>query len=369
MKKRLLVLENGCSFLGDAFGAEGESICEIVFNTQMVGYQEILSDPAYCGQMVVMSYPLIGNYGLADEDYESHGIYLGGLIVREYNDQPSNFRASKTLAQEMEDNGVVGISGVDTREIVSIIRDQGTMKAMICDADKNVDEAVSQLKKHKCDKELVAKVSSKRMWYSRTRNPEYTVAIIDCGVKLTNVKSLNNCGCNVIVFPYDVKEEEILKYKPDGIFVSSGPSNPEYIACVSETVKAFVGKIPLLGIGLGHLIVASCYGAKIKKLKFGHRGANQAVKNLLTDKVEITCQAHSYTVDKNSLKESGLSVTHVNLLDGEIEGLIDNKNKVISVQYYPDFAQNVADAGYVYGTFISFMKACGGRKNAKKNRY
>ncbi len=369
MKKRLLVLENGCSFLGDAFGADGTTMCEIVFNTQMVGYQEILTDPAYAGQMVVMSYPLIGNYGLTDEDNESHGIYLKGLIVREYNDQPSNFRCSKTLAQTMEDNGVVGISGVDTREIVTIIRDQGTMKAMICDEDTNVDEAVSQLKKYKIEKTHVQTVSSKRMWYSRTRNPEYTVAIIDCGVKLTNVKSLNNCGCNVMVFPYDATVEEISKYRPDGLFISSGPSSSDDIPNVVETAKAFIGKIPVLGIGLGHLVVASAYGAKIKKLKFGHRGANQAVKNLLEDKVEITCQAHSYTVDKKSVKDMEIKVTHVNLLDGEIEGLIDEKNKVISVQYYPDFAQNQKDAGYVFGTFISFMKACGGAKNAKKNRY
>ena len=368
MKKRLLVLENGRYFLGDAFGADGTVVSEIVFNTQMVGYQEILTDPSYLGQMVVMSYPLIGNYGLTDEDNESRGVYLNGLIVREYNDQPSNFRASKTLGQEMEDNGVVGISGIDTRELVSIIRDEGSMKAMITDGDADVQKCVKELKKTTLATDQVKTVSSKRLWYSRTRNPEYTVAILDCGVKNSIVKSLNGLGCNVIVFPYNTSYEEISKYKPDGILVSNGPGNPEDAVEVLDTVKAFIGKIPVCGVSLGFEIIALSYGAKIAKKKFGHRGANQAVKNLLTDKVEVTTQNHSYEVVQNTLSKD-LTATHVNLIDGEVEGIIDERNKVVGVQFYPDFVVNPDDAGYFYGKFIAFMKSCGGKKDAEKNRY
>lgn len=368
MKKRLLVLENGRYFLGDAFGADGTAVSEIVFNTQMVGYQEILTDPSYLGQMVVMSYPLIGNYGLTDEDNESRGIFLNGLIVREYNDQPSNFRASKTLGQEMEDNGVVGICGIDTRELVAIIRDEGSMKAMITDGDADVEKCLSALKKAEISKEQVKTVSSKRMWYSRTRNPESTVAIIDCGVKLSVVKSLNNLGCNVIVFPYNASYEEILKYRPNGILISNGPGNPVDACQVIETAKKFVGKIPVCGIGLGHEIVAITYGASIVKKKFGHHGCNQAVKNLLTDKVEITTQNHSYEIDVKTIS-SELKPTHINLIDNEVEGLIDERNKVVTVQFYPDFCQNASEKGYFYGKFIEFMKSCGGKENAEKNRY
>lgn len=369
MKKRLLVLENGRYFLGDAFGADGTTVQQLVFNTQMVGYQEILSDPSYLGQMVVMSYPLIGNYGLADEDYESHGVYLGGLIVREYNDQPSNFRSSKTLAQQMEDSGVIGLSGIDTRELVCILRDEGSMKAMLTDGDKDVKTCLKELKKAVLDENTVKSVTSKRMWYSRTRNPLNTVAILDCGVKLTMVKSLNNLGCNVIVFPYDTSYEEIKKYKPDGLFISSGPGSPLVLEKTIETAKKFIGSIPVMGIGLGHQIIALCYGAKIDQLKFGHRGANQPVKNLLDDSIEITCQNHSYAVNEQSLAGSTLSVTHKNLLDGDVEGLLDKRNKVVSVSYYPDTATSVSDAGYVYKTFMGFLKACGGKKDAKENRY
>lgn len=369
MKKRLLVLENGRYFLGDSFGADGTTVSEIVFNTSMVGYQEILSDPSYCGQMVVMSYPLIGNYGLADEDYESHGVFINGFIVREYNDLPSNFRSSKTLSQAMEDSGVIGISGVDTREIVRIIRDEGSMKAMLTDGGRDVEECLKELRAATLSSEQVKTVSSKKVWFSRTRNPEFTVAVIDCGIKLTMVKKLNAQGCNVVVFPYDSTYEEIMKYKPDGLFISNGPGDPENAKPVIETVRRFIGKLPIMGICLGHQIIALSYGAKTYKMKFGHRGANHPVKNLITDKVEITSQNHSYAIDKESIVGTGMVLTHVNLLDGEAEGMVDERNKVISIQYHPESAAGPEDSGYLFSNYISFLRSCGGKKNAQKNRY
>lgn len=369
MKKRLLVLENGDYFYGDAFGAEGTMIAEIVFNTSMVGYQEILSDPSYCGQMVVMSYPLIGNYGLADDDYESRGVFLNGFIVREYNDQPSNFRAAKTLSEEMVDNNVVGISGVDTRQIIRIIRDFGSMRAMITDADSCIDQCVAELQQTKLRNDQVKNVSSKKIWYSRTRNPEYTVAVIDCGIKLNMVRKLNKCGCNVIVFPYDTPYTEIMKYKPDGLFISNGPGDPQDAVEPIKTIKHLIGKLPIMGICLGHQIIALAYGAKTYKMKFGHRGANHPVKNLVTDKVEITSQNHSFAIDKLSIEGTGMELTHINLIDNEAEGMIDRKNKVISIQYHPESAAGPEDSEYLFDNYIDFLKSCGGKTSAKENRY
>ncbi len=369
MKKRLLVLENGRHFLGDSFGADGTVVCEIVFNTQMVGYQEIITDPSYYGQMVVMSYPLIGNYGLTDDDNENHGVYLGGLIVREYNDQPSNFRASKTLAQEMEDNGVVGLSGIDTRELVQIIRDEGSMKAMLTSGDRDVNECLKELKEAKLPKDEVKTVSSKRMWNARTRNPEFSVAVIDCGMVFDIIKNLNVCGCNVIVFPFDAKPEEIAAYKPDGLLVSSGPGSPESVKNVAKTAEYFIGKIPVAGIGLGFQLIALTYGCKIAKKKFGHHGANQSVKNLLTDKIEITVQNHSYEIDEKSIEKTALKPTHINLTDGEVEAARDDEKKVVGVEFMPAVFSKVEDSNYLFDTFIQYMKSCGGKKNAKENRY
>lgn len=367
--KKMLVLENGKVFRGEGFGADRDAIAEIVFNTSMVGYQEIVSDPSYAGQMVVMSYPLMGNYGIIDDDYESRSIFMSALIVREYNDFPSNFRFTKTLSEIMTENGVPGISGIDTRELVRIIRDEGAMRAMITSAESNADECISRLKEYALPRDQVSRVTCAKPWYSRTKNPLYTVVAVDCGIKLNIVRELNAHGCNVIVVPYHTSTATIAAFHPDGIFLSNGPGNPEDVPEVIETVKYFRGKIPILGICLGHQVIGLAYGAKTYKMKFGHRGANHPVRNILTDKVEITSQNHSYAIDAASLEGKEIKLTHVNLIDGEPEGMADEANKVISVQYHPESAAGPEDSEYIFTIFTQMMKENGGTGNAKENRY
>ena len=355
--KRKLVLENHRVFYGEGFGSPEKKIAEIVFNTSMVGYQEILSDPSYCDQIVVMTYPLIGNYGLADEDYESKGVFQSGFVVREYNDSPSNFRYTETLSEKMEECHSAGIEGVDTREIVRIIRDYGSMKAMIVDADVPDEECFKELEEYKYPHDQVSRVSSKKVWYSRCADPAYNIVAIDCGCKLNIIRKLNQFRCNVAVVPYNTSVEDILKFKPDGLFISNGPGDPEDMEAVIHNIKALKGKLPMLGICLGHQMIGLAYGAKTYKMKFGHRGANHPVKNLLTGKVEITSQNHSYAVDQESLKKTELELTHINLLDNETEGMMDKKNRVIAVQYHPESAAGPEDSAYIFQGFLDNMKA------------
>lgn len=357
MSKKMLVLENGKVMYGEGFGSSVTKIAEIVFNTSMVGYQEILSDPSYCNQMVVMSYPLIGNYGLADDDYESKKVFMSGFIVREYNDSPSNFRFTKTLAEAMNEYDAAGISGVDTRELVRIIRDEGSMRAMITDADRDISDCIKELKSYILPKDQVKRVSSGKIWYSRTRNPKYTVVAVDCGIKLNIVRKLNQYGCNVIVVPYNTSDEVIKSLKPDGLFLSNGPGDPENVSEVIALIGKLRGTMPILGICLGHQMIGLSYGAKTYKMKFGHRGGNHPVKNLLNDKVEITSQNHSYAIDKGSLEGTGLELTHINLLDNEAEGMRSVEDMVISVQYHPESAAGPEDSEYIFGEFIKLLDA------------
>ena len=363
-KNRKLVLENGMVFEGIGFGSKKDVIAEIVFNTSMVGYQEILSDSSYCGQMVCMTYPLIGNYGINDEDYESKAIKMSGMIVREYNDIPSNFRATKTLSDVMEEGNAAGISDIDTRKLTRIIRDHGSQLAMICDLSKPTDEAVKEIKAHGFIHNQVDLVSTKKIWYSRTPYPRYTVVAVDCGIKLNIVRKLNEFGCDVIVVPYDYSYEDIMDLKPNGLFISNGPGDPEDVKPVIELVRKCKGKLPIFGICLGHQIIGLAYGAKTYKMKFGHRGGNHPVKNLLTGKIEITSQNHSFAIDKESLKGTGLEMTHQNVIDGELEGTRDLENSVISIQYHPESAAGPEDSKYLFKQFVDLMNNFGGKKNA-----
>ncbi len=351
-----IVLEDGEEYYGYGFGADIEAISEIVFNTSVVGYQEIVSDPSYTYQMVVMTYPLIGNYGITDEDYETRVPTIGGLIVREYNDMPSNFRYTKTLSEYLEENNIPGIYGLDTRKLTRSIRDKGSRKVIITDAKTPKEEALKRLKKYKIPKDAVAKVSCKKKWYSRTANAEFNIVAVDCGIKLNIIRSLNKRGCNVTVVPFDTPYKKIAELKPDGIFLSNGPGDPEDVTEVIELVKKARGKLPIFGICLGHQMISLAYGAKTYKLKFGHRGGNHPVLNLKTDKIEITSQNHSYAVDEKSLKNTGLVVTHKNILDGTIEGVECKKDKVFSVQYHPESAPGPQDSSYLFDEFIKLMK-------------
>ena len=351
-----IVLEDGEEYYGYGFGANIESICEIVFNTSMVGYQEIVSDPSYTYQMVVMTYPLIGNYGITDEDYETKQPTIGGLIVREYNDLPSNFRYTKTLSEYLEENNIPGIYGLDTRKLTRSIRDKGSRKVIITDINTTKEEALKKLKEYNIPRDAVSKVSCKKKWYSRTANAKYNIVAVDCGIKLNIIWSLNKRGCNVTVVPFNTTYEKIVELKPDGIFLSNGPGDPEDVTEVIELVKKLKGKYPIFGICLGHQMISLAYGAKTYKLKFGHRGGNHPVLNVETDKIEITSQNHSYAVDEKSLKGTKLEVTHRNILDNTIEGVECKKDKVFSVQYHPESAPGPQDSSYLFDKFIELMK-------------
>ena len=355
--KRKLILEDGSEYIGDSFGATTDAVCEIVFNTSMAGYQEIVSDPSYTDQAVVMSYPLIGNYGITDEDYESRIVSPGALIVRDYNDQPSNFRYTKTLSELLEDNGVPGISGIDTRKLVRSIRDLGSRRAIITGPEVSTWEGVQRIHDTPIPHDAVSRVSSKKRWYARTSNPEYLVVAIDCGMKLNIVRQLGEHGCNVTVVPYNTRAEDILAMNPDGVFVSNGPGDPEDVKPVIGVLKKIIGQKPVFGICLGHQLIALACGAKTYKLKFGHRGGNHPVKNVRTGHIEITSQNHSYAVDEASLSGTGLKVSHVNLLDNTVEGLYDEKRRVCSVQYHPESAPGPQDSYYLFDEFIDKMKA------------
>lgn len=350
-----IVLENGKEFYGYGFGADVTAINELVFNTSMVGYQEIISDPSYTDQMVCMTYPLIGNYGVTDEDYETKVPTMGGLIVREYNDLPSNFRYTKTLSEVLLEYDIPGISGVDTRMITRIIRDEGSQKVMICDANKPLVDALQMVRDYQIPTDMVSRVSCKKRWYSRTPNHKYDVVAIDCGIKHNIIRKLNEKGCNVTVVPFDTSADEIMKMQPDGLFLSNGPGNPEDVQPVINVVKELHGQLPIFGICLGHQMISLALGAKTFKMKFGHRGGNHPVMNIETGKIEITSQNHSYAVDVKSLEGTPLTLTHKNLLDDTAEGVESAENKLFSVQYHPESAPGPQDSAYLFDKFIDLM--------------
>lgn len=361
-KLKKLVLEDGAQYFGEGFGCDCERVCEVVFNTSMVGYQEIISDPSYTYQAVCMTYPLIGNYGVADEDYETKTPTIGALIVREYNDIPSNFRYTKTLSEVMEEYHIPGISGIDTRKLTRSIRDKGSRRAIITDADVPMEEAIRRIESTPIPHDAVKRVSCKKRWYSKTAGAVYNVVAVDCGIKLNIIRSLNARGCNVTVVPYDTPAQDIERMHPDGIFLSNGPGDPQDVAPVIELVREIRGKYPIFGICLGHQMISLAYGADTYKLKFGHRGGNHPVKNLKNGKIEITSQNHSYAVDEKTLKGTGLEVTHLNLLDGTVEGVECVCDRVYSVQYHPESAPGPQDSAYLFDRFIREMKEA--RENA-----
>ena len=353
--KRKLILEDGSEYYGTGFGSEKDAVFEIVFNTSMAGYQEIVSDPSYTDQGIVMSYPLIGNYGVTDEDFESRGVTPSALIVRDLNENPSNFRATRSLSELMADADVPGLEGVDTRKLVRSIRDLGSRRGLLTTADVPLEEGLRRIAETPVPHDAVARVSSPKKHYSRTSNPRFHVVAIDCGMKANIVRMLNRNKCNVTVVPYDTPSGEILSLNPDGVFVSNGPGDPTDVPEVIETLRELRGKLPVFGICLGHQLIALSYGAKTYKLKFGHRGGNHPVRENKSGKIEITSQNHSYAVDEKSLAGTGLTVTHTNVLDGTVEGIEHAEDKVFSVQYHPESAPGPQDSAYLFERFVQLM--------------
>ena len=356
---RKIILEDGTEYTGFGFGSLSDKKLELFFNTSMVGYQEIISDPSYTDQAVVMTYPIIGNYGINDDDYETKVPSIGALIVREYAPEPSNFRSSMTLSDYMLKYDIAGIEGVDTREITRRIRSFGSCKVLITSPDVTSEEGKAILADWDYAHDQVSRVSTKEAWVSDPETVDENtlhVAAIDCGMKLNIVRSLNKIGCKVTVLPWNTTADTIKEINPDGVFLSNGPGDPTDVTPTIELVKNIQGKYPIFGICLGHQILSLSYGAKTYKLKFGHRGGNHPVKNVLTDKLEITSQNHSFAVDDNSLAGTDLEVTHINLLDKTIEGVQCKKDNAFSIQYHPESAPGPQDSYYLFERFVNVMK-------------
>ena len=351
-----LVLESGQEFLGYGFGADKQTVCDIVFNTSMAGYQEILSNPASTNQVVVMTYPTIGNYGITDEDFEARNLTIGGLVVREECETPSNFRFTKTISELMEEYSIPGISGIDTRMLTRIIRDSKSIRAAIVSANMSKEEALKLIAETPEDHNAVERVSCKKRWYSRTPNHRFDVVMVDCGAKLTLVDMLNKRGCNVVIVPFNTPAEEIMAFNPHGVLVSNGPGAPADVPVVTELIKSLRGKLPIFGVGLGHQLVALAYGAEVSKIDGVHRGGGHPVRNLASGKIEITAQGSLYFVDEKSLEKTPLVVTHRSVINDTVEGIECVEDKTFSVQYNPESAPGAQDSAYLFDKFIKLME-------------
>ncbi|OEU52772.1 MAG: carbamoyl phosphate synthase small subunit [Desulfobacterales bacterium S3730MH5] len=360
--KALLALEDGTVFYGNTFAGGGEVSGEVVFNTSMTGYQEILTDPSYKGQIVTMTYPLIGNYGINAEDVESEGIQVEGFVVREYEPVPSNWRSEQTLADYLDNEGIIGIEGIDTRALTRHIRLAGAMKGIISTKGLDPDSLVEKARASHglVGRDLVKKVTChKPNHWPQKQAARFKVVALDCGMKFSIGRSLAQKGCSVTVVPAHTSAEEIMAMNPDGILISNGPGDPEPITYVVDTIKRLIPHYPIFGICLGHQLLGLAFGGKTYKLKFGHRGGNHPVKNLSTGKVEITAQNHGFCVDIDSMRDPEIEITHINLNDQTLEGMRHRTLPILSVQYHPEASPGPHDASYLFDEFIELM----GRQN------
>jgi carbamoyl-phosphate synthase small subunit len=373
-KPALLAMADGRVFRGESLGAEGEATGEVVFNTSMTGYQEIMTDPSYKGQIVAMTYPLIGNYGINDEDVESRRPWVEGFIVKEASATPSSWRGRRTLDAYMREHGIVGIQGIDTRALTRHLRDHGAQEGVISTGELDPTRLAAKAKASPglLGRDLVREVAvpAPHGWDEATwdrvrgyRTPpaaRFKVVAFDSGIKLNILRQLVSVGCAVTVVPASTSTSAVLEQKPDGIFLSNGPGDPEGVPYLIETVRGLLGKVPIFGICLGHQIIGLAVGGSTYKLKFGHHGANHPVQDLATGKVEITAQNHGFAVDPDSVEPHGLLQSHVNLNDGTCEGLSHRELPVFSVQYHPEASPGPHDANYLFQRFVDLMQTTKG---------
>jgi carbamoyl-phosphate synthase small subunit len=371
-RRALLVLEDGSVFEGTAFAGSGETMGEVVFNTGMTGYQEVITDPSYKGQIVTMTYPLVGNYGINTEDMESAGIHLEGFIVREYQPNPSNWRIKQNLKSFLESYGKIGIEGIDTRALTRRLRLSGSMKGIISTENRDVQVLLAQARAYTglVGRDLVCEVtcSTPYTWKKGKAHPglpskkpakKLRVAVLDCGVKYNILRLLEQNGCEVLVVPASSTGDEMLALKPDGILLSNGPGDPAALPYIVETARAVIGKIPVFGICLGHQIIGQAIGGYTEKLKFGHHGINQPVKNVDTGRIEITSQNHGFVVVPESVGSKAKKTYH-NLNDKTSEGM--QMPQAFSVQYHPEAAPGPRDTEYLFAQFVKIMKKEKGKK-------
>ena len=359
--KALLVLEDGSSFEGEAFGAAVESYGEVVFNTGMTGYQEVLTDPSYAGQIVMPTYPMVGNYGINPEDFESEKVQVRGFVVRQHSTTPSHWQAGQTLHEFLEAQRIPGISEVDTRAITRKLRSQGTMMGILT-REGSPEEALERLKglPRYGEVDLVKQVSTERA-YEWTEEepglktgPPYRITVLDLGLKRNILRILAGKGCRVLVVPAWVSAEAVMAAEPDGVLLSPGPGDPATLEYVIRTARGLLGRVPIMGICMGHQILAHALGGSTYKLKFGHRGGNHPVRDVETDRVHITAQNHGYAVDPDSLP-SDASVSHVSLNDGAVEGMRHAGLPIVSIQYHSEAAPGPRDNGYMFDRFLEMV--------------
>ncbi len=350
---RLLILEDGTVFKGKGFGSDNFRIGELVFNTSMTGYQEILTDNSYYGQIIIMTYPLIGNYGINSEDNESINSSAFGFVIKDYCEYDSNFRSLSNLDDFLKEEGVPGIHGIDTRELTKKIREKGTMKATLASADADVDKIVEKLRSSDFLHDQVEKVSTKRIY--EIPNVGKKVVLLDFGAKNGIIKELLARDCNLVVMPYNTSAKKIFSFHPDAVVLSNGPGNPEDLD-VLDTIRELVDKTVVFGICLGHQLICLSQGASTYKLKFGHRGGNHPVKDLVSSRVYISSQNHSFAVREESLRNKSLEISHVSMNDGSVEGVRHKTRPCFSVQYHPEASAGPHDSKYLFDEFIDLIE-------------
>ncbi len=348
--KAILTLEDGTQFVGESFGATGSSLGEIVFATGMTGYEETLTDPSYVGQIVVMTYPLIGNYGINNEDSESSKIHVNGFIVRELCDEPSNFRAQETVNQYLINHNVIGIKGIDTRALTRILREKGTMNGVVStDPDFKIEDWLQKIHDYKLVKPVELVTTKKILHYEGTGKK---VAVIDYGAKENIIRCLKKRNCEVFVFPAISTANEILAVNPDGLLLTNGPGDPKDCVYQIEVIKELIGKKPIFGICLGHQLTAIAHGGETAKLKYGHRGGNHPVKDIEKDRTYITSQNHGYAVLADSLDTRKAIVSHINMNDGTVEGVKYLESPTFTVQFHPEGASGPNDTQFLFDKFL-----------------